>query len=107
MQRPQSATIPDGVLLESADELFEGGVVVHSSEAVEVSFSSFFREVGATMDIGDAPPHLAPSLRTVGVPFLGAIDLEIAAFLDGGLGAQNAACRGEGLVIELDRVPID
>ena len=59
------------------------------------------------MDIGDATAQNSPSFWTVGVPFLGTVDAEVPAVLDGGLGAKDAACHGKGLVVELDRVPID
>jgi hypothetical protein len=58
------------------------------------------------MEVSDAAAQDTPGQVGLWAAFLGTVHEEIVGSVDGRLGAQHAAVRGERLVIQLDRVAV-
>ena len=86
-ERTHPAAAPLSGLPQMLEQLFQRGRFIDAGESIQVALSCLARDFGSAMQISNATPHLPPSQFPFRVALLGAVDAEVAAVVDGSLGA--------------------
>lgn len=97
---PHAFVFPGGGLTKAANHLADRNRCVNGGESVEVTIIGSLRNLGATVDIGDAFAHREPVFGAGGMIFGVAKDFKNLRGVDGGFNAQD----GTLFVIEFDGV---
>jgi hypothetical protein len=78
-----------------------------SGESVEIACCGLVGELGAAVQVGNAPAQSTPGAGPFAVALFAPVDAEVITVVDGGLGTQDAAFGGISLIVELHGVAVD